>query len=71
MKKHENGLSSLCKVRENIYCWIVIKKMSRTLLRNTCVAYKMDFNSKNLLDVGCTQTAVFRLLSLNTNGKVV
>src|SRR6218665_3432599 len=48
-----------------------LKENISTILRNTCIAYKMDFNIKNLLDVGCTQSAVFRLLSLITNGKIV
>jgi len=47
------------------------KENISNILRDTCVAYKMDFNSKNLLDVGCTQSAVSRLLSPTTNGKIV
>src|SRR6218665_2666565 len=73
MKKHENGLCSLCKVRENINHLLLDcnKENISNILRDTCVEYKMDFNIKNLLDVGCTQNAVFRLLSLITNGKIV
>ena len=57
MKKHENGICSLCKVRENINHLLLDcnKENISTILRYTCVAYKMDFNIKNLLDVGCTQ----------------
>ena len=47
------------------------KENISNILRNTCIAYKMDFNIKNLLDVGCTQSTVYRLLSLITNGKIV
>ena len=46
------------------------KENISNILRDTYVAYKMDFNIKNLLDVGCTQSAIFRLLSLITNGKI-
>src|SRR6218665_269252 len=72
MKKQENGLCSLCKVRENIKHLLLDcnKENISNILRDTCVAYKMDFNIKNLLDVGCTQNAVFRLVSLITNGKI-
>jgi len=44
------------------------KENISSILRNTFITYKMDFNIKNLLDGGCTQSAVFRLLSLITNG---
>ena len=73
MKKHENGLCSLCKVRENIKHLLLDcnKENISNILRNTCIAYKMDFNIKNLLDVGCTQSTVYRLFSLITNGKIV
>ena len=66
MKKHENGLCSLCKVRENIKHLLLDcnKENISNILRNTCIAYKMDFNINNLLDACCTQNAVFRLLSL-------
>lgn len=37
----------------SISCWLAIKKISQNLLRNTCVAYEMDFNIKNLLGVAC------------------
>ena len=72
MKKHENGLCSLCKVRENIKHLLLDcnKENISNISRDTCVAYKMDFNIKNLLDVGCTQSIVYRLLSLITNGKL-
>ena len=73
MKKHENGPCSFCKVRENIKHLLLDcnKENSSNILRNTCVVYKMDFDINNLLDVGCTQCAVYRLLSLITNGKIV
>src|SRR6218665_3076495 len=73
MKKHGNGLCSLCKVRENIKHLLLDcnKENISNILRDTCVAYKMDFNIKNLLDVGCIQNTVFRLVSLITNGKIV
>src|SRR6218665_3941984 len=52
MKKHGNGLCSLCKVRENIKHLLLDcnKENISNILRNTCIAYKMDFNIKNLLD---------------------
>ena len=70
IKKHENGLCAYVKSEKtlNICCWIVINKI---FIRNTCIAYKMDFNIKNLLDVGCTQNAVFRFVSLIHDGKMV
>src|SRR6218665_2289532 len=73
MKKHENGLYSLCKVRENIKHLLLDcnKENISNILRDTCFAYKMEFNIKNLFDVGCTQNAVCRLLSLITNRKIV
>src|SRR6218665_1994143 len=76
MKKHENGLCSFCKVRENIKHLLLDcnKENISNILRDTCVAYKMDFNIKNLVDVGlvgCIQNTVFRLVSLITNGKIV
>src|SRR6218665_216522 len=63
IKKHEtHGLCSLCKVRENIKHFLLDcnKENISTILRNTCIAYKMDFNIKNLLDV-----AVFRKNCVN------
>jgi len=71
MKKHENGLCSLCKVRENIKNLLLDcnKKNISNILRDACVAYKMDFNI--MLDVRCIQNTVFRLVSLITNGKIV
>src|SRR6218665_4225135 len=73
MKKHENGLCSLCKVRENIKHLLLDsnKENISNILRNACVAYKMGFNIKNLLDVGCIQNTVFRFVSRITNEKVV
>src|SRR6218665_3293909 len=73
IKKHENGLCSLCNVRENIKHLLLEcnKENISNILRNTCIAYKMDFNIKSLLDVGCIQNIVFRLVSLITNGKIV
>ena len=58
MKNMKNGLCSLCKVRENIKHLLLDcnKENISNILRNTCrpIAYEMDFNIKNLLDVGCT-----------------
>ena len=64
---------AIYKVKENIKHLLLDcnKENISNILRDTCVAYKMDFNIKNLFDVGCTQNAVFRLVSLIINGKIV
>ena len=78
-KNMEIRLCSLCtcKVKENIkHLLLDCNKENLSsihVLRDTCVAYKMYFNIKNVLDVGCTQNAVFRLVILirPTNGTIV
>ena len=73
MKKLESGLCNLCKVPESINHLLLScrKENISNILRDVCVLYKVDFNTKNLLDVGCMQNEVYRLISLIYKGKVV
>src|SRR5688572_23543833 len=73
MKKLESGLCNLCKVPESINHLLLTcrKENISNILRDVCVLYKVDFNTKNLLDIGCIQSEVYRLISLIYKGKVV
>jgi hypothetical protein len=73
MKKHDSGLCSVCKVTENIdHLLLTCKKENISdVLRNACVSFKLDFNTKNLLDDGYMQSVVYRLINQITKGKVV
>ena len=73
MKKHKNGLCSLCKVTENIdHLLLNCKKENiSNCLRDACVLYKMDFNIKNLLGVGCMQSKVYNLVNIISKGTIL
>ena len=65
--RHIKKSHRLYKFNRHINC---NKENISNILKDTCVAYKMDFNIKNLLDVGCTQIAGFRLVSLISYGQI-
>lgn len=73
MKKHDNGMCSLCKNTENIdHLLLKCRKENISgILREHCILYKEDFNIKSLLGVGCLQSKVYMLVRLIHKGKVV
>ena len=73
MKKHDSGLCNSCNVTENIdHLLLTCKKENISdVLRNACAAFKLDFNTKNLLDDGYMQSVVYRLINQITKGKIV
>ena len=66
-KKHESGLCSLCKTWENIKHLLLAcnKENISNLLRNTGVAYKMDFDIYRICIIDVIDIYIIRQLTLN------
>jgi hypothetical protein len=73
MKKHESGLCISCQVNENINHLLLHcnKENISNILRDKCKIFKLEFSIKTLLDVGCLQSEVFRLVNIIGRGKVL
>ena len=72
MKKHENGLCTSCKVKENITHVLLHcnKENISNILTDKCKVFKLEFNITTLLGVCCLQSEVFRLVNLISKGRV-
>jgi len=73
INKHDNGLCISCQVREDINHLLLHcnKENISNILRDKCKIFKLEFSIKTLLDVGCLQSEVFRLVNIIGKGKVL
>ena len=73
MGKHPNGLCDACQVEESVnHLLLECKKENiSTILKNQCEIYKSEFNFKTLLDIGCMQGEVYKLVKLINKRKIL
>ena len=71
--RHPDGLCSLCQTPDTIqHLLLQCKKHNiSTLLKDQCTIYKLEPNLRSMLDVGCIQTVVYRLVKQINEDKVL
>ena len=71
--RHPDGLCSLCQTPDTIqHLLLQCKKHNiSTLLKDQCAIYKLEPNLRNILDIGCIQTVVYRLVKQINEDKVL
>ena len=73
MGKHPTGFCDSCQTAGDIEHLLLACNQNNiaTVLKNACNMYKLEFNLKSVLDVGCIQGTVYRLVKELNNGKML
>jgi len=71
--KHPDGLCCLCQVPDTIEHLLLQcnKHNISNILKDQCAIYKLQPNLRNILDTGCIQTTVYRLVKEINGGQVL
>jgi ribonuclease HI len=73
MGKHPTGLCDTCQIKGDLEHLLLkcTKDNISTILQNQCLMYKLDFDLKTLLGVGCLQNSLYNAVKLVSKGKLL
>jgi ribonuclease HI len=73
MGKHPTGLCDTCQIKGDLDHLLLkcTKDNISTILQNQCLMYKLDFDLKTLLGVGCLQNSLYNAVKLVSKGKLL